>query len=219
MIKKLKVLLIVLGIALVGVALWCATSYIVHMSYSSRDLVVEKELGSTEESTTESSTISSIIKDDSEISKSNEDEKNDGLYNIISYIKSQDVDSLVKDLLTMEDYYKGLSDKEISGLSTLDSKDVVDMITPQLATKFDSIIFENCLELYDVVDNLTPIYVYKVGSNYGKILVVCDYKGREDSSSYSNERLHSEGDFYSLCVNKNNCVVQEKGEYLIYYIK
>lgn len=219
MIKKLKVLLIVLGIALVGVALWCATSYIVHRSYSSRDLVVEKELVGTEESTTESSTISSIIKDDAEIAKSDEDEKNDGLFDIVSYIKNQDVDSLVNDLVTMEDYYKGLSDEEIAGLNILSSKDVVDMITPQLAIKFDSIVFENCLELYDVVDNLIPIYVYKVGSSYGKIIVVCDYKGREDSSSYSNERLHSEGDLYSLCVNKNNCVVQEKEEYLIYYIK
>lgn len=219
MVKKLKVILIILGIALVGVALWCATSYIVHRSYSSRDLVVEKEFGSTEESTTEGSTISSIIKDNAEITKSDEDEKNDGLFDIVSYIKSQDIDSLVNGLVTMEDYYKGLSDEEIAGFNILSSRDVVDMITPQLATKFDSIIFENCLELYDVVDNLTPIYVYKVGSKYGKILVVCDYSGREDSSSYSNNRLYSEGDSYSLCVNKNNCVIQENDGYLIYYIK
>lgn len=63
LLNKIKAIVVILMVIGIGVALWFATSMIVKKSYSSRDLVIKKEV---EESTTTEEVVVDSTEDSSE---------------------------------------------------------------------------------------------------------------------------------------------------------
>lgn len=111
--KNIKYVLIVLSILLIGVALWGATSLIIEKSYSSRDVVIDKELEKVKEYTLkETSSEENQIEKDVEEYNTNSSK---GDLGVIDYTSRKLSNSIIKD-----SYYES----RISEYNEINGRDV-----------------------------------------------------------------------------------------------
>ena len=93
------------------------------------------------------------------------------------------------------------------------------MVTREDIEKYESVIFESCLRMYDVIGDRYYVFVYEAGEGLSNIIIVCDYIDIVSDSHFDEAQRPKLGGLYSLMLMFKYSNHEEIEGYDVYYIK